>query len=228
MPVYSARADAVDACAADEDCWGISDSTGDGAGGWQTCPASGHVARNGSSLYEKPTSPCANCQAGFYATAGAPNCTGCEAGRSFGGVRGADSSVCTYCQAGRYATSNAADCTDCEPGRYYGFLGGSACISCPAGSFLSSSTGADSGSACTDCSAGYYAYSGSPDCIACPAGRHYAGTAGNSSSVCVSCEAGQYANADDEAATACEDCPVGRFNPDAERTNCIDLSLIHI
>ncbi|GMH71325.1 hypothetical protein TL16_g05623 [Triparma laevis f. inornata] len=170
---------------------------------------------------------CEECVAGKYGPSeGAVTCTACPAGKSVivGGLH-ISADQCVVCGTGKYANE------------------GSACLSCPAGTYLSDAgtneKDHDDAKDCAICEIGTYQNNPeSSGCIICPAGTYnndhaYAAIHHDSINDCIICPAGTY---NSDAATSavhhndlsdCAVCPSGTYLPDeatsAEFHTSIDL-----
>ena len=173
---------------------------------------------------------CTQCSAGYYSGAGASTCTRCAAGT----YSAAGASSCTNCAAGTYAPAGSSSCTQCPAGKYSAAKAGS-CSNCPSG--YTSAAGAKAntecyinvpngkrkttatGSATTNCAAGYYNaehksyYNSADSCSKCAAGTYSSAGA----TTCTKCAAGKYSAA---GASTCTNCPAGTYSATAGSTTC--------
>jgi hypothetical protein len=157
-------------------------------------------------------------------------CEACPAGK-FNTQLGAD--ACASCRSGYYAdTVGATTCQECDLG-YVSEDGASACTSCPAGQFQSSSARCDacpagtySGDppsfACTRCAPGTWSSAGAVACTACPYLSTSPGGTDKFGCVCqaglylspngqycLQCDAGKFSS----GGGACTACPLGSYAP---------------
>ncbi|GMH51216.1 hypothetical protein TrLO_g3583 [Triparma laevis f. longispina] len=163
-------------------------------------------------------SRCISCPGGSWSSAGAAECTECEAGKAqctqdddswTGCIGGASIENCATCDDGFWSEAGVAHCTGCELGKYFGGAGTSeaSCVNCASGKY------AGLGSAVCGCEDGtnFCNYDGDPghcepcadfeseiDCIrgGLPAAgtqdcrARCFGTVGSAS--CSDCDAGKY------------------------------------
>jgi hypothetical protein len=155
------------------------------------------------------------CSAAFHGK----QCESCAPGRIEtvrpGGLTlsGATNPTCARCPTGRWSDVPAN--TNIQ---------GDGCIACPTGTFLNT-TGATSGAACQNCSAGMFTTKeGQPSCLPCEAGRFVNATGAQA---CIMCKSGMFSDqqgmesckpcsdpsteTSDQGSTYCYKCVAGKF-----------------
>ena len=192
---------------------------------------------DGKFVASAPATGCTTCPAGKKASGQVARveCTACEAGKE----SSAGASDCSTCNAG-YFSSDATDnlCEPCPQGKYQENAQSSSCIQCELGRREVVGTGATSQNAacpvcgagkyqdqnglttCKNCAGGRYLTDGQvaelhdeeDDCTRCSAGKKSSASGATSSSTCTACAAGSISAA---GVTACTDCLAGKFTDDA-------------
>ena len=150
---------------------------------------------------------CTNCDHGKYQTQHAlasVKCNFCLAGTQFVDKR----TACTACQWGEYqdqVNQTYANCSRCLLGKYSDIGGSHQCLSCPAGSYSTESTGSIS---CTNCPKGTYNEDGRTVTYDDPP-------------LCIKCEAGRYQDVDGaDNILMCQECEIYTYNPFLGQASC--------
>jgi len=128
--------------------------------------------------------------------------------------------ICLSCPMGRFSNSsgaaNSSSCEMCAPGKHLSVTGGVECLNCSAGS----AAGQDGMWYCSLCEVGRHSnQDGLTECSICPPGKaaHEIGE-----SQCEMCAPGKYS---ERLSVRCEDCPIGKYNPQPEKIACIEDTL---
>jgi hypothetical protein len=140
---------------------------------------------------------------------------------------GSDQDIdCIDCVLGKYidvtGSDALSDCIDCIAGKYIDVTGSDHCIDCIAGKYIDV-TGSDQQSDCIDCIAGKYInVPAATHCIVCSGGKYINVPAATH---CIVCSGGKYTasqsasnglHAVETGAIICNDCVLGKFNPEGD------------
>jgi len=154
--------------------------------------------------------------AGFSPSAGSADCLAwkcCSAGSVLVDNTAETEGTCSQCPRGSYRAGGndclghlgQSSCTLCEAGKFQTATGSESCVSCPVGTYGSTTLG------------GF-------ECTACTAGQYSSSIGATDASACKPCEAGKYSNL--SGAAECKLCSIGQFSA-AGSSKCNDCVVGH-
>ena len=159
------------------------------------------------------------CDAGYYSTDGATECTICAAGR-YCPTAGTDETtyLANVCPAGKLCPEGTdvdptADANyDCPVGQYC-LAGALASTDCPAGTYRDT-PGADVDTDCTDTPAGFYTGAGADSFAETPCDKGYYCPLGSTGPQTTPCPEGTFRDETGAGVdTDCDECPAGSYCP---------------